>query len=219
MPLGYDWSRKLEPLYTHSEHVAEWWNTWSNILFVAIGVIQLRGSLRNARLYALLGDEYVMPRLWLLYTLAGFCSAFHHSQHRPWTIVVDWVPIASSIVTLLMRPKLLRAISLAALVGFAFAFLVLAVDHAATVALPPWGHVQWHQAAAYSIAYAYGDLELYYIRRFALPRDVRDIREGADAGGRDLTAAETMKSPAPLLSSSPPPPPPPPPKTSASKIA
>jgi hypothetical protein len=163
------WARKLEPdLYGHSGYVAEWWNTISNILFVAIGVLRYREAIANktwAQKRAPKG--YVLPRLWLLFAAAGVCSAFHHSQRMRWTIIVDWIPIAASAILLVLGHRyLLHRVSWAAWFGLAFALAVLTTDHVCTILPPPWGHMLWHVSAAFSIAQAYRDMEHCYVDLF-----------------------------------------------------
>jgi hypothetical protein len=178
-----DLRRKPEPdLYSYSVYVAEWWNTWSNALFVVIGVLRYRAACRQRAARKRPRDRYALPTLWAFYAAAGFCSAFHHSQDRPWTILIDWVPIAGSILFVLRSHRpLLRWVSPASYAGLAFAVLFLAVDHAWTVLPPPWGHVLWHVSAAYSIAAAYQDMDLYY--RTALPTDAEAAGDNAIADG------------------------------------
>ena len=149
MPCLDDWCKSIstrvpEAHYTHSRYVAEWWNTLSNLPFVAIGL---------ARLYA--GTPLVL--LYTLFTAAGVCSAFHHARPDHWTLVVDWVPIALSAVVCTWN-GVVWAASSATLFKVALAFAVLVCDNTFAWPMPvPWGHVMWHVLAAYSIDSVYCD--------------------------------------------------------------
>ena len=145
-PLGY--ARKLEPCYTVSPYIAEFWNTVSNIPFILIAL---------TRLYE--GTDLV--ELYILMALAGVASGIHHAaapMYKKYTIILDWAPIAVSIVMLLSNHCLCE-VSLTALLELTLAFIVLMVDHICTIMPVPWGHVMWHLLAAFSIDSAYHSLE------------------------------------------------------------
>ncbi len=169
-PIVKSWDRKKEPLYADSPYIAEYWNSWSNILFVIFGLLRAMEiqSYLNGNGGGHSGDAIGrqapivakrMRNLWLLMACAGVCSFIHHALNVPGTIVLDWIPIASSILYLVIRnSELIRYISWAAWAGFAFASLILLVDHVHTTLPVPWGHVMWHVSIAYAIAGAYQDM-------------------------------------------------------------
>jgi hypothetical protein len=135
--------RKLEKFYTHSMHIAEFWNTLSNIPFVLIGIYRLwQGT--------------PLTLLYFLYTMAGVCSGFHHASPHKWTIIIDWIPIATSVV-IVYSTGVLWSISISTMFWIMLAFATLINDHVYTSIPVPWGHVLWHLLAAYSIDRAYQD--------------------------------------------------------------
>ena len=148
-----------EPLFGVLPCVAELWNTVSNVPFIVIGVLRLM----------LYPD---MPSMWrILYGLfiaAGVCSGCHHASKRYWrkfTIVLDWLPIAISIILLLStgdgRLILIRATWLSWL-KFAFALAVLISDHLCLPIPPPWGHSFWHILVSLAIDDIYADSLRFY---------------------------------------------------------
>ena len=160
--MGARLERKLEPdLWSHSPYIAEFWNTVSNVLFIALGLLRY-WECRNHMIASERG--YAMPRLWLMFALSGLCSAFHHSQRITGTIVIDWVPIvAQGAYVAKWHPHLLRWVSPASWFGTALAFAILAVDHVYVLLPPPWGHSKWHIAAAYAFSAVYVDMSRYYL--------------------------------------------------------
>jgi len=141
--------RKLESFYTHSRHIAEFWNTLSNLPFVLIGLYRLWHGVNFVDLY-------------ILYVLAGVCSAFHHAHPKKWTIVIDWIPILIS-GYLAWEYDVWYHTSTTSRVWLGFAFGTLINDHVCTSLPVPKGHVLWHILAAYSIDSAYQDLERWCV--------------------------------------------------------
>ena len=137
-PLGCP--RKLEQCYTISPYIAEFWNTISNIPFILIAL---------ARLY----EGTYLVNLYILMAVAGAARGIHHAaapMYKKYTIILDWIPIAISIVVFLTNHCLCE-VSLTALLELALALVVLVVDHVCTIMPVPWGHVMWHLLAAFSI--------------------------------------------------------------------
>lgn len=137
-------TRAAEPHFTHTPFVAEWWNTLSNLPFVVIGLCRLWAGTPIVGLYT-------------LFTAAGLCSAYHHAHPEHWTLVIDWMPIATSGLLCLWF-GVVTTITAATLFKVALAFAVLVTDNFLGWPMPvPWGHVMWHVLAAYSIDSAYCD--------------------------------------------------------------
>lgn len=136
--------RKLEQFYTHSDYITEFWNTVSNIPFILIGIARLYEGTSQKLLYS-------------LYILAGVCSGFHHAT--PWreTIVIDWIPIALSIV-LGLYWQILYTVSVATFIKLVITFGVLVNDHVWTTVPAPYGHVFWHILAAFTIDEIYTNI-------------------------------------------------------------
>jgi len=142
--------RKLESPYTHCSHIHEFFNTISNLFFIVIGIIRLC----DQQIY----DNPHMFNLYVLYTMAGFCSGFHHMKNYRLTIVIDWIPIGCSILYLTNNLFLLSHISLVSYIKLFTALFVLATDHIFHRINTPWGHVFWHILASFSIDSAYMDI-------------------------------------------------------------
>jgi len=134
------YGRKLERFYTHSPYVAEFWNTLSNLPFVIIGVLRLWEGADSLR--------------YGLYTLAGLASAFHHASSQAWTIVVDWIPIATSLAFSWQAFFAMTPVTAFLLL---LALSTLAADHIWTPTPVPWGHVMWHLLAAIAVDRLYQD--------------------------------------------------------------
>jgi hypothetical protein len=148
-------SRKHEAHYNISSYICEFWNTISNLVFIIIGIIRLQDE--DLQLYY---PELVI--LYSLFTMAGFCSGLHHMLNFKYTIFIDWLPIASSIVYLIYHSYLLEYFTLVSWLKIIFAFVVLVSDHAYTIINVPWGHVFWHILIGFAIDGAYQDVFLYY---------------------------------------------------------
>jgi hypothetical protein len=182
------WERKFElPLYSWTPWVAEWYNTTSNLLFIVFGVSKCWEMTRLLRQMAkrdaakdnpkqpgglnnpdrLENFIRVMIRLWVLMIVSGACSAFHHATDpytMKWTIIIDWIPILSTIVYIIFyHPYLVKCISMTTCVAIGFSLAFLGVDHVYTPVPVPWGHVTWHLLAACSISMAYNDMFYSYV--------------------------------------------------------
>jgi len=149
------WARKHEAHYKTTRFICEFWNTISNLVFVVIGFMRLADE--DLYLYY---DELVV--LYTLFTLAGFCSGIHHALNFKYTIFIDWLPIASSIMYLLYNNHLLEYITLVSWFKIVLAFVVLTTDHIWTPINVPWGHVFWHILIGFAIDSAYQDIYLLY---------------------------------------------------------
>jgi hypothetical protein len=168
-----NWARKYElPLYGRCHYIAEYWNTLSNLPFIVIGSLRL-GQLAAIFVIYLISrtDPLIIPQnqkqleqifnLYFLYMCAGICSAFHHAHHKRWTIVIDWIPIASSLILLIgFWPALLSYITVTSWCKLVFAMCILINDHIITTIPVPFGHVMWHIVASFAIDSAYQDMYL-----------------------------------------------------------
>jgi hypothetical protein len=148
--------RKLEqPLFWHCPCIAEFYNTLSNLPFIAIGLLRLYSE-------DVLWEYPTEPwmRLYWLMVAAGVCSAVHHATVPYWTIVVDWLPILASggyCVWLGVLPL----ISYGTWFKMGLAFVIMVDDQLITRIPVPFGHVFWHITAAYAVDSMYQD----YIHR------------------------------------------------------
>ena len=141
------YERKLEPFHTHTQWIAEFWNTMSNLPFILIGIVRLETQLVNFR------PLYLQYQFMIF---AGICSAIHHATTQKWTIIIDWIPIVSSI---LLNLNYLSYAELPEILILLMAFFWLLTDHVVTPMPVPWGHVVWHIMAAYSIDTFYQKIE------------------------------------------------------------
>lgn len=135
--------RKLEPQFTHTKWIAEFWNTVSNLPFILLGLIRLQ-------------NETQLKLHYQLMIFTGICSAIHHATTQKWTLVIDWIPIAGSI---LLNLNYLSFMGLPEALILLMALIWLLTDHVVTPMPPPWGHVVWHIMAAYSIDIFYQKIE------------------------------------------------------------
>jgi len=129
--------RKLEKFYEILPFIAEFWNTISNLPFVMIGILRL---IEGTPAYV----EYT------LYILIGFGSFIHHATPQYWTIVIDYIPIFSSIYYF-WKMGYFYLLSWANYFQLGLAFVFLLCDHILVYVRPPWGHVFWHVLVAVSI--------------------------------------------------------------------
>lgn len=157
-----DWSRPTEtPVFGVVSFVAEFWNTLSNFAFILFGLVRLIEIFASDDS----GDRFMIGMvLYGLYTLAGCASAFHHAaplNWRRWTIVIDWIPISSSILTIICWPAcwpLLLNIRTISWVKVGIALLTLLSDHICLVLPVPVGHALWHILIAYATNNLYDDM-------------------------------------------------------------
>jgi hypothetical protein len=146
--------------------VDEPWNTVSNIGF-------LIGAVTCMILIAIKGSGVDGPLStgtieWLsgLMFLAGICSAVHHAlchRYGSYTIVLDWIPIATMIITIVCLPSTQLAAAWVAMSWVSIAWVILAFailieDHVFQQVSPPWGHVAWHITAAIAFTSVLTDL-------------------------------------------------------------
>ena len=146
------YERKLEPFFTVTPWIAEFFNTISNLPFILIGLF---------RLYE--GVEFT----WFLYAfmiLIGICSGVHHATTPKWTIVIDWVPIVISMGTFCYF-DMWPLVSYTSLLQWNIALLLLFVDHFWTIMPVPWGHVCWHLVAALAMDSIYFGVEYSQLLR------------------------------------------------------
>jgi hypothetical protein len=145
-----DGVRSIEQSNKHCPCIEEPFNTISNAAF---GVLGLIGYMESQ-------DEIATLYAWML--AACFCSGIHHASPR-WmrrgTLVLDWVPIAVSLV-LNWQYDTLKYLTpstiFKATVSFAFLFNDL-VD----VIPVPWGHVTWHFLAAFTVDSHYREMAVH----------------------------------------------------------
>ncbi len=143
----------MEPAFVVSPYIAEFWNTLSNLPFVIIGLLRLNQLDCHDR-------DVQCQEVWSLYVLfvaCGVCSAIHHASTPRWTIVIDWIPIATSI-GLMLKYQVLFSVGVVSWFKVGVAFAVLVNDHVYTTVNVPWGHCFWHVLAAFSIDACYQDV-------------------------------------------------------------
>ena len=138
--------RKHEKFYNVSPYIAEFWNTLTNLPFILIG-------LYNILYYQL---DFNLMVAYLLLIGCGIGSSIHHASHEEWTIVIDWIPILSSIIFALWS-GIVYSMSAITLVLTIFAFTILFTDHAFTPMPVPWGHCLWHILASIAVNSLYSD--------------------------------------------------------------
>ena len=155
------YERKHETHHTHSKYIAEYWNTLSNLPFIIIGFLRII-ELTHYRVH---DNDIIninitshMINLYFLCICAGICSGFHHMLVYKWTIIVDWIPIATSIIYILYNINLVYFISLISWFKILLAIFVLFTDHICTNIQIPWGHVFWHILSSFAIDSAYQDI-------------------------------------------------------------
>lgn len=143
-------TRVEEKEYTHSPRVREWFCTWSNVPFTLIATLRLLNGFS--------GDlTGLLTVLYGLLAAAGVCSAIHHGTPGHATLVIDWLPIATSLTIVFWNGLLAYAQwSTVAMALFTLAWLLL--DHIRPVTPAPWGHVLWHVSAAWAADSLYQDL-------------------------------------------------------------
>lgn len=136
--------RQLESLHTHSTYIAEFYNTLSNLPFIILGLVRLYCGTKLAVLNVLL-------------VAAGICSGIHHCFIFRGSIILDWIPIASSIIYIVYY-QLYMLLSAASIIKGLIALAVLYVDHEYTIVPVPFGHVAWHLLAAFAVDSAYAEM-------------------------------------------------------------
>jgi len=141
--------RRLEPFFQVTPLMAEFWNAMSNLPLVMFGASRLASEDMPSPL----------PTFYTLMVLAGVCSFIHHATTPKWTIVIDWLPIASSILLGLYH-EIVYCVSLTTCLKCLLAFASLIVDHHFVLMGVPWGHAVWHILAAYSLDSVYQDVAL-----------------------------------------------------------
>ena len=141
----FQFPRKLEKFYTHTPHIAEFWNTISNLPFIIIGLLRLYEGTNLVTFYS-------------LYTLAGVCSGIHHASPYHWTIIIDWMPITLSIL-MTLKCGIIYYLTLVDIFKLFIAFSALISDHVWTPVPVPWGHVYWHLLASFAIDDVYQTVE------------------------------------------------------------
>ena len=145
--LGRMVTRHPEAAFTHSRWIHEWFCTWSNVWFVVLGAFRLADTQ---------ADERELIVLYALLVLAGVCSAVHHATVTPLTLILDWIPIASSVVLCLWWGVYLHARA-STVAACSATLLWVVVDHVHPVMPIPWGHVIWHMSAAWAADALYSD--------------------------------------------------------------
>ena len=138
------YERIPEKFFTHTRHIAEFWNTVSNIPFIIIALLRLCE-----------GD--LVPQVSVLYKLmamCGVCSAVHHANTERWTIVIDWIPIFLSVLFIFLA-ELYVYISFSVWFSVFLSLGVLGADHVYRLVPVPWGHVMWHLVASLTADLAY----------------------------------------------------------------
>ena len=132
--------REREKFYQVTPYIAEFWNTISNILLILVGVYRLFTqdmSLLSQQLYTLM-------------ILCGFCSGIHHATPQDWTIVIDWIPIASSIYIVFMN-NVIFYMDTYTIVVTAIVITWFLSDQFLHLTDPRIGHSLWHIGAAFAL--------------------------------------------------------------------
>lgn len=170
--LGRFKRRPEVPFRVHCRYIAEFWNTVSNAGFLSGAVVCLvvlfrqTLTLSTAPLIEIKGPvgPDTLATLIVLLFMAGICSAIHHSlcdRYDSATLVLDWLPIASSIFLILFCThdvfQCWLALSYRSVFLLILAISVLLQDHVLKLGKPPWGHVAWHILAANAVTSAYLD--------------------------------------------------------------
>ncbi len=146
------YERKLEKFYDVNIHIAEFWNTLTNIPFILIG-------LYNLLFYTF---DWNLTVAYFLLTMCGIGSSIHHASPHKWTIVIDWIPISCSILFVLWS-GIIYSISMKSLIFSIISFGILLTDHICTPISVPWGHCLWHILASIAVNSIYSD---YYELNF-----------------------------------------------------
>lgn len=165
------------PYHSHVDGIAEYYNTISNAGFM-LGACWCWTVLIHKQL--LLSKESDPPfngplsvetlnYLILLLLVCGWCSAIHHSlcdQYGKYTIVLDWIPIASSLYVIGTTYKtntqenqtlMWTSLSTSSVCICIIALCILLEDHVIKNVKAPWGHVTWHLTASIGITFVYLD--------------------------------------------------------------
>ena len=140
------YKRENEQFYNVTPHIAEFWNTLTNLPFILIG-------LYNILFYSL---NLNLTIAYLLLIACGIGSGIHHASPHEWTLIIDWVPILSSIGFVLWS-GIIYSISFISIMYTILAFSVLLTDHIFTPIPVPWGHCLWHILAAVTVNSIYSD--------------------------------------------------------------
>lgn len=135
------YERRLETAFQVNPYIAEFWNTVSNAPLSVIGLLRL---IENY------GNDSAIEIAYFLMILTGICSAIHHATTPRWTIVIDWIPIASMLIYSVVTWNLML-ISPAVVAEIVLSLAVLYSDHILKIVPVPWGHVMWHLLAALSV--------------------------------------------------------------------
>lgn len=149
---GRRFERKLEPAFQVTPWIAEFYNTLSNLPFLLIGLWRYNEL-------ALLDETVLVEQLRFLYALyiaCGVCSAIHHATTPRWTILIDWIPISTSIL-LILKFHFVVYFGVVSWFKLGLAMAMLVNDHVYTTVNVPWGHCFWHVLAAFSIDACYQD--------------------------------------------------------------
>lgn len=156
--------RRIEPFYQYSNYIAEYYNTWSNILFVCFGLVRLYFAAEDISCHYSLRYNLdllsKMETLYIWFIIAGICSAIHHATTPRWTIIIDYFPIIVSIL-LVVKWQLYWMISLYTWMKIGISFAMLLNDHVWQTIPVPWGHCFWHFLIAISVDCAFQDM-IYY---------------------------------------------------------
>ena len=143
-----------EEFYKVTPFIAEFWKTISNLPFVILGLYHLISFSLNTNLKV----------VYSLLIIAGFFSAFHHatnykcalcSREITWTLIIDWVPILSSIIYIIIT-KMINYFSFYSWIFIGVSVLWLLIDNA-FAPFKHWGHCIWHILIAFAISNAYTD--------------------------------------------------------------
>lgn len=151
------YERKLEPFYQVTPFIAEFWNTLSNAPFVIIGLWRLY-ELSEIEVWPM-GVHHFDQLVFVygLYALCGLCSGIHHATSARWTIIIDWIPIAISLIANFYF-GFWTHLGFVSLFKVLLALAVFLSDHVCTPINVPWGHCMWHILAAFAIDSCYQDV-------------------------------------------------------------
>lgn len=144
--------RVREKNYAVTPYISEFFCTITNVPFIIVGLYNLY--------YLSPTDFEIMHTLYWLMVFAGIASGIHHAFIFRGSIILDWIPIASSILLLVynFNFKILTFVTFTSWIKFTIALAILLSDHLCTPLKVPIGHCAWHLAACWAVNSMYRDL-------------------------------------------------------------
>lgn len=84
-------------------------------------------------------EDTKLPELYLLSIFIGVCSAYHHAYCTKYSIFIDWIPIALTMVITCGYYQIFYYLTLTTWTKVMFAVFVLLNDHSILTIPVPWG--------------------------------------------------------------------------------